>query len=100
MGIGGGGWEGALYLAVHTYTSRFLLTGYIDLCKLGVLWRVCYSYSMHCKPVTVAAAYPQSTSSGTPTYSSLSSTVSCKTFVAGRLVSGKNLIWMCKPAAV
>ena len=55
------------------YTSRFLLTGYVDvvllrLLQLGVPLRVRYSYCMHGTPVTVAAAYLQSILNGTPNY--------------------------------
>ena len=38
---------------------------------------------MHGTPVTVAAAYPQSTLNDTPTFSSLRGTLAYETYVAG-----------------
>ena len=71
---------------------QILLTGYIGLIYEAVLqiestieWseRVRCRYCMHVTPVTVAAAYPHSSFSGTSTCSNFNGTASYETCVAG-----------------
>ena len=85
-------------LMAQTYTTRFLLTGYVGFTWRGTAeatasWstvegtlRVRSSYCVHGTPVTVAAAYPQSMLNGTPTTCSrLSGTASYETYVASQI---------------
>ena len=64
-------------------TGPWYCWGYCSWSIVERTLRIRCSYCMDGTPVTVAAAYPQSTLNGTPTCSSLSDTMSYETYVAG-----------------